>query len=69
MNDIVFRESAWPGRGKAEMVGSVEFNLCRLTIRGNEVRAFQKLKRFLHPRVTGIGRHHQCHSLNGRPVH
>src|SRR5437867_5867872 len=33
MNDIVFREIAGSGRGKAEMDRSVEFNLCRLTIK------------------------------------
>src|ERR1022692_1260218 len=69
MNNIVFHEFAWTGRGKAEMERSVEFDLCRLTLSGNEVRTLQKLNRFLQPRVRSIGRHHQCHNLNGRPVH
>src|SRR6185295_1927316 len=67
MNDIVFLELAGPGRGKAEMNGSVEFHLCRLTVGGNEVRSFQKSKGFIQPPVTFFGRlHHQCHDLNGR---
>ena len=71
MNDIVFREIAWLRRRKAKMERSVEFNLRRLTVRRNEVRAFQKFNRFLQPRVAAkcIARHHHCHNLNGRPVH
>jgi CheY-like chemotaxis protein len=69
MNDVVFREFAGAGSGKAEMDRSVEFDLCRLTVSGNEVRTFQKSKGFLQPPVTFIGRHHQCHYLNSRPVH
>ena len=65
MNDIVFREIAGAGSGKAEMDRSVELNLCRLTVSGNEVRTLQKSKGFLQPPVIFFGRHHQCHNLNG----
>ena len=40
MNDNVFREIAGAGSGKAKMARSVELNLCRLTVSGNELRTF-----------------------------
>ena len=52
------------------MERAVEFNLCGLTLRGNEVQTFQKPERFREPWVIKrIGRRHYCHNLNGRPVH
>ncbi len=69
MNDIVFREIAWAGRGKAEVSMPVEFNLCWLSVRRSEIRPLQKFERFLQPPIIWLGRHHQCRRLNGRPVH
>jgi type I restriction enzyme, R subunit len=69
MNDIVFREIARSGRGKAKVSMPVEFNLCRLTVRRNKTRSLQKFDCFLQPPVIWLGRHHQCRRLNGRPVH
>ena len=51
MNDIVFREFAGPGRGKAEAPArgvGIKIELRRLTLGGNEVRSVQKLDRLLH---------------------
>ena len=47
MNDIIFGQLARLGRGKVEVESSVEFNLRRLAISGNEVRTFQKLQGLL----------------------
>jgi hypothetical protein len=38
MNDIVFRELAWPGGGKTEIARSVEFNPRRVAFVGDELR-------------------------------
>jgi len=51
MNDIVFHELAWQGRSEVEVEGPVEFHLCRLTVRGNEIRDLQKFDCFLQSRV------------------
>src|SRR6266487_2042535 len=57
MNDVVFRDVARSRRGKLEtysrLVG-IQLNRCRLGFDGNEVRPFQKLKRFLQPRTSSI---------------
>ena len=47
---------------------SVEFNPYRLTFSGNKVRSFQKLNRFLQPRVNIIGKHHQLGPRRDRAI-
>ena len=78
MNDIVLREVARSRCGKAEMQSrfvGIELNPRWLAFGGNEVRAFQELKRFLQPQIRSIRlrlRHEQGFNakqdLNGRPV-
>ena len=54
MNDVVFREFARSGRGKAEVqprFPRVELNLRRLTFGGDEIRPVQELERLLQTRT------------------
>jgi len=70
MNDVVFRELAWSGRGKAKMERAIEFDLCRLTVVADKLRTRQQFERFLQPGwLRKVRGHHQCHSLNSQPVH
>ena len=72
INDVVFREVARSGCGKAEVQSrfiGVELNPRQLAFSGNEIRPFQELERFLQPQISpNDGRPAYGQNLNGVPV-